>query len=381
MAERVAVVCWKSPYPIRGGLDLRTDGICRALSTSNQVVLICMEGDQKDKPDYVNEVKIAPKSQKFLNHEILKWGLDNPCDPFGIFVNEKQVQFLRSQLITFNPRHIIVSRILMWRIYLETLFTPESLQVLDLDESSVRLSQAFLNSASLGPHIKFISSFHKNNIDFEKSAISQADYVLVSSELERVECLSHKTAENVIVIQNVVHANSQNKRILGTGKRVLFPGNFDYPPNREAMKEIVEVIAPNLPEFHFTIAGSGALKSSSAKPNIDYRFNPKDMQLYFLSADILLAPIRFGAGTRLKVLEAMNLGVVVLATNFAVEGLQIKPGVHYYQAESADDFITALLRLSENPELRRHLTQNAREFIRKHHSPEVIAVTLDSILK
>jgi polysaccharide biosynthesis protein PslH len=378
--ERVAVVCWKSPYPIRGGLDLRVDGICRALSASHEVVLICMEGAQMGRPDYVSELHVAPQSHKFLNHEILKWGLDNPQDPFGIFVNNEQVKFLKNSLTTLNPKNVIISRTMMWRIYSETEYTPESSQILDLDESSTRLYQAFLSSVSLGPNIKFISSFHKRNIEYEKLAVSQADYVLVSSDLEKIECLEEKSSEQILVIENVVHASSREERDYKTGKRVLFPGNFDYPPNREAMKEIVEDLAPNLPEFHFTIAGSGLLKKSLEIPNIDYILNPKKMEAHFLSADFLLAPIRFGAGTRLKVLEAMNFGTVVVATKFAVEGLLIEPGTHYYLAETSHDFITALRRLSEDPALRRQLAHNAMEFVLHRHSPEVIAIKLRSIL-
>ena len=116
MTERVAVVCWKSPYPIRGGLDLRIDGICLALSASHEVVLICMEGAQISRPDYVSELHVAPQRHKFLNHEILKWGLDNPQDPFGIFVNNEQVEFLKHSLTALNPKNVIISRTIMWRI-------------------------------------------------------------------------------------------------------------------------------------------------------------------------------------------------------------------------------------------------------------------------
>ena len=159
MSGRVAVLCWKSPYPIRGGLDLRVDGICRALSASHEVVLICMEGAQTGRPDYVSELLVAPQSHKFLNHEILKWGLDHPQDPFGIFVNNVQVKFLKNSLTSLNPKNVIISRTIMWRIYSETEYIPESSQILDLDESSTRLHQAFLSFESLGPQIKFISSF------------------------------------------------------------------------------------------------------------------------------------------------------------------------------------------------------------------------------
>jgi glycosyltransferase involved in cell wall biosynthesis len=380
VSESIAVACWKSPYPIRGGLDLRIDGICRALSASHEVVLICMEGAQTGKPDYVRELQVAPQRHKFLNHEILRWGLDNPQDPFGIFVDNEQVKFLRNILTALNPKNVIVSRTMMWRLYSETGYNPESSKILDLDESSIRLSRAFLRSTSFGPHIKFISSFHKRNIEYEKLAISQADYVLVSSELEKIECIGDKTPEQILVIENVVHSFSHEEPDHKTAKRVLFPGNFDYPPNREAMKEIVESIAPSLPEFQFTIAGSGLLKKSSDIPNIEYRLNPEEMQAFFLSADFLLAPIRFGAGTRLKVLEAMNFGTVVVATKFAVEGLQVEPGTHYYEAETSHDFITALRRLGEDPALRNHLTHNARKFVNQYHSPEVIAVKLNSIL-
>lgn len=380
MAERVAVICWKSPYPIRGGLDLRIDGICRTLSSTKEVVLICMEGEQSAKPEYVSELYLAPRSNKLLNHEILKWGFENPTDPLGIFVNKDQVQFLRKILDSVNPRDVIVSRIMMWRIYREANFHPKFSQILDLDESSNRLYQAFLGSISKGPHIKFISNFHKRNIEYEKTAISEADYVLVSSEIEKLECLKYKSNEQLVVVENIVDVESQEERNSSSNKRVIFPGNFDYLPNREALKEILQFIAPCLPDFHFTIAGSGSLKNFPQLSNVEYIIKPESMKKLFISSDYLIAPLRFGAGTRLKVLEAMSLGSVVIATKFAVEGILVDPGTHYFQAETPVDFINGLEKLGEDSRLRSKLRGNAREFVKRAHSSKSIDGKLRKIL-
>ena len=381
MQDTVVILCWKSPYPIRGGLDLRVDGICKALSKTNQVVLICLEGAEDVKPDYVSGIKIAPKHETPQNHVILKWGLENPEDPFGIFVHESQTNFIRNQLIEISPENVIISRTMMWRFYIDTRYHLQCNSILDLDESSKRLSESFANASSIGPQIKFIGNYHKRNIDFENQSIKDADYVLVSSEIEKKECLEHKSPEHIVVINNVVHPSNVSHSQPRSKKRILFPGNFDYPPNREAFKEIAKTLAPRLLDYEFVIAGSGTFNLQFENRNIEVKKNPEYMSEEFLSSEFLIAPIRFGAGTRLKVLEALHYGTAVIATKFAVEGLHLEPGIHYYQAESPSDFIIAIEELGANEKLKSYLTENGREFVHQNHRPEAIEAKLKGVLR
>ena len=379
--KSVAVVCWKNPFPIRGGLDLRIDGICRALANSCELTLVCMEGNGDHKPDYLIEILVAPPERYVLNHEVLRWGIENPSDPFGVFVTEERINFLNKCLESKKFDSIIVSRIMTWRLFLEASFSSDVQKIFDLDESTLRLRDSFQEAISYGPSIKFIAKFHDRNFEFEKLALSQADHILVSSELEKKSCLETNPILNISVIENVVYLPPVDRVLTESQKRVLLPGNFDYPPNREAMKEIIGEIAPQLIDFNFIFAGSG-LKDEMKVKSINVHFNvaPDDMSQVFDSVDYLIAPIRFGAGTRLKILEALSHGVLVIATKFAVEGLELVPYIHFIPAETPEEFINLLQIMDSNQSLRQEIIFNGKRHVQSRFTPEVIAGKLEKIL-
>ncbi|MFM1797112.1 MAG: hypothetical protein RL733_893 [Actinomycetota bacterium] len=77
----------------------------------------------------------------------------------------------------------------------------------------------------------------------------------------------------------------------------------------------------------------------------------------------------------------MNSETVVIATNFAVEGLEIEPEIHYQPAETAEEFIEALKKLSEDLAKCKSMARNAKLVIDKFYTPKSIENSLvDAIL-
>ena len=84
-------------------------------------------------------------------------------------------------------------------------------------------------------------------------------------------------------------------------------------------------------------------------------------------------PLFEGGGSRIKVLEALAAGCPVIATDKAVEGLDLEAGRHFLRAETAGAFAAAVETMCGDTELRTALAGDGADHVRRHHAPERLA--------
>ena len=101
-----------------------------------------------------------------------------------------------------------------------------------------------------------------------------------------------------------------------------------------------------------------------------------DMRSFYYSADILLAPIRIGSGTKFKILEAMACGLPVVTTDVGIEGIKSALPIAII-ANDAVELAAASNKLAVNQELRRRLSVAARKTIEDRFDWRAIGATLD----
>jgi sugar transferase (PEP-CTERM/EpsH1 system associated) len=105
------------------------------------------------------------------------------------------------------------------------------------------------------------------------------------------------------------------------GETILFTGNMDYAPNVDAVTYFVEAILPliraQVPNVKFVIAGQRPVAKvlELANDHIMVTGFVQDLAAMYNSASVVVAPLRFGAGTQNKVLEAMAMGIPVVCSN------------------------------------------------------------------
>lgn len=149
--------------------------------------------------------------------------------------------------------------------------------------------------------------------------------------------------------------------------RLLFTGSFDYPPNRESARFLLDLTqhldAARL-TWHLTLVGRRPPESLqqqvARQPRVELLDQVEDITSCYRNADVALVPLFSGGGTKLKVLEAMVYGRPVIATEQGVRGLHLEAGRHYLRAETHDEFCDAVVRLARDPELCQRLVRAAR---------------------
>ena len=166
-------------------------------------------------------------------------------------------------------------------------------------------------------------------------------------------------------------------------KTILFTGNMDYAPNVDAViyftSEILPLIRSKHPDVQFIIAGQRPVPKVLALANdhIVVTGFIKDLAVTYNSASVVVAPLRFGAGTQNKVLEAMAMGVPVVCSHIGFGGLGIESGEGAIMQTAPEAFANSVTELLGTEELRRQVGTKGMRVIKTRFDWDIIAKMLE----
>jgi glycosyltransferase involved in cell wall biosynthesis len=170
--------------------------------------------------------------------------------------------------------------------------------------------------------------------------------------------------------------------------KILFLGNFSWLQNKEAADILVKKIYPQLirqiPHLQIVIAGQNipdhyASLISDHISIVDLQHaDTQTVKDLYAASHMFVAPIYGPGGTRLKILAAMATRIPIITTATGAEGLSLEDDVSYLQAQSIDDFVKQIVRLSQDSELQKRITETAYQLARKKYSWEAITRDLVS---
>jgi polysaccharide biosynthesis protein PslH len=173
------------------------------------------------------------------------------------------------------------------------------------------------------------------------------------------------------------------------GKKVLFLGGMDYAPNLDAATYFLGGIFPALhasvPDATAEVVGRelGRIPTElAAQPGVTLHEKVPDVLPFFRSADLLAVPLRMGAGTRIKILEAMGAGLPVVSTAKGCEGIAAaRHGEHLLVADTPADFTAAAARLLSDQSLRESIAASGRDLVEKEYGWESLVLRMERSLE
>ncbi len=164
-----------------------------------------------------------------------------------------------------------------------------------------------------------------------------------------------------------------------TEKTLLFVANFRHPPNVDAALFLLEQLWPALkqtfPALRLIIVGPEPPPEvqAAADARLIVTGWVPDVRDYYAQADAVVVPLRFGSGTRLKILEAFATGVPVVSTSLGIEGIDAAPERHFLQAETPQAFVQQIGRLLNTPSLGMELAREARRLVEEQYDWKALA--------
>jgi len=235
----------------------------------------------------------------------------------------------------------------------------------------------------------------------EKLSCEEADIIITVSEIdkkniietycipsEKIETIPHCVDSEMFKYSEKGRNSIRKKHNIAEEAIVLtFVGKLDYIPNIAAVKHITERIYTAILERHpnsmfFIIGQNHESLLKYKKRNIIFTgyVSPNELPNYLSASDIVLVPLDSGSGTRLKTLEAASCSRSMVSTRKGAEGQNFVHGEEILLTDSVDEtFISYVLKLIADENLRKRMGQNARKKIEELYSWEKIAEKFERI--
>jgi len=234
---------------------------------------------------------------------------------------------------------------------------------------------------------KLIWYFRSRKKTFEqRNWYGRFDKIVVFCREDRAAVSRDAGADNIEVVplgifrQEYLRTDTQQK-----SRDIIFAGNFSHYPNVDAafylVKEILPLIRQRLPEASLVIAGANPpdslKKISLSEERVSVTGYLEDIGKTYAETKVAVAPIRFGTGMRFKVLEALAVGVPVVATSIGARGFSRGAGI--VVRDSKESFRDAVVELINNPDMRRDMQASAWDELEKNHDWDELICRYENI--
>lgn len=219
----------------------------------------------------------------------------------------------------------------------------------------------------------------------ENRVCNRLDAVIAVSQAES-ERLRRRLPETCLVwtFPNGVDAeyfHSPHRPVDDQACEILFCGSLDIAMNTDAVLYFAAQIFPHIrrsiPAVTFRIVGRNPprrIRRLGNRRGIVVTGTVSDVRPYYDRAAVAVSPFRMGAGTKLKILEAMAMGVPLVSTSVGVQGVRISDGEHMFIEDQPQRFAQRVKDLLQDGRLRRDMASRAREWVVQEYSwPRVLA--------
>ncbi len=190
-----------------------------------------------------------------------------------------------------------------------------------------------------------------------------------------------------VAVLPTIHPVVENPVPFNHRDHLLFVGNFAHNPNIDAMLYFCSQVFPQvqqyLPAVKLFIVGNHPPEEIRrlAGPNIVVTGYVPDLQVYYQKCRVDVAPLRFGAGMKGKISEAMAAGLPVVTTTIGAEGMNLTHGQNALITDDPRRLAEVVAFLYYDPWLWEKISFQAREHVRRHYSPVVFREKYLNLLK
>jgi glycosyltransferase involved in cell wall biosynthesis len=212
----------------------------------------------------------------------------------------------------------------------------------------------------------------------------QSDLVLTLTEEETREVSRELPGLRTFEVPNI-HQLPAVERAESTSPTVLFIGSFTHEPNVDAVKWVTREIWPAIhaarPDARLVVIGQrppdDLLPPGCA--GVEVLGHVPSTLPYLARAWVSIAPLRFGAGMKGKVGEALAAGVPLVTTSFGAQGYGLANGESAFVEDSAADFSRAVLALLADAAMRQRFAERGRAIVQQGFSEEAVAARVPAL--
>lgn len=235
-----------------------------------------------------------------------------------------------------------------------------------------------------------IDSFRKfGYLDSLVTDIDPADEYSLFGEYDYVMCIEkgdYQKVSQIIGKEKTLYtphpATGRRRNIRKSVSNIGFIAS-NYTPNVDAVKWFLENVWNNFEHngVHLNVYGTvvEALQESRQR-NVNRIGYTKDIDMSYNELDIVVNPVRFGAGLKIKNIEALSNGLPLITTTHGSKGIEDGKNVAFMVADDGDSFTKVLGQLIDDTGFRAELAESAYQYAQSRFSPEICFDSLLSVL-
>lgn len=219
----------------------------------------------------------------------------------------------------------------------------------------------------------------------ELAVYAKADAVTTVTEADR-EMLRRELPDKAVFIMTDVHDPVEIRCSFDERRDLLFVGNFNHDPNEDAVVFFAEKIFPlirkELPEVRFWVVGNNPtakVKALASESIIVTGWVP-ETRPYLEQCRVAVVPLRYGAGNKGKVGEALAHGVPIVSTSIGAEGMDLVHGEHLFIADKPAEFARRVVELYADRTTWEKFSSAGQQFVQKYYSSALMRQRVQYIM-
>lgn len=380
------------PYPLLSGGQVRTYNLLKQISKKHEVTLFALIKHEEEREHIPELEKYCSKVQVFKRtsypwhpRNILLAGLS----PYPFVVTRNMVMELKgaieAELASQSYDLIHVETFYMMpsipKTTVPTLLVEQTIEYLGYENFADKITRKL-------PFLRPLLQIDIKKIRYWETKYWRSCNKLITVSQDDKEYIQRiqPGISGIEVVSNGVDTAffAEVQHTPDPEPTLLFVGTFHWLPNVEAVEFLVEEVWPKvvaeIPEARLRIAGASPTRKIQSYGEKDKRITVTgrvpDIRDEYARANVLLAPVFSGKGTRYKVLEAMATETPVVGTEIALEGIGAKPEKEFLVGNTATEMAEQTIRLLRDEELQKKLGRAGKQFVNAHFSWDQIAEDL-----
>lgn len=222
----------------------------------------------------------------------------------------------------------------------------------------------------------------------EVRLLPQFDLTISVSDIDTALLGKLAPGARVVTIPNGVDTDYYAPANAGPRAGCVFVGGTTWFPNRDGLEWFASDILPRMRQTGLDVPVTWVGRVTDAEraefagaPGLEFTGYVDDIRPQVHAAACFIAPLRVGGGTRVKILDAWALGMPVVATSIACEGLDAVHEGNILIADDAESFVREIARVLAEPALAARLGAAGRALVERRYSWSVLGVTMRSLYR
>lgn len=391
--KKVLFLTSRLPLPADDGRSVTLKQYLDMLSSECEVGIVTLKG-KKNKNEqapylkFVEELEYPSFVGKLTNVMFMSMIGGYPLQVAGVYSKKSQKKF--NKIVTEFKPDIIICDMIRTSKYLKKC-KYECTKVLDMDDVLSKRYRSSIEAKEdpLGQFKDMLPSFalkimkllHCNSLLLKMESKRMVKHEINSVRyFDKVILVSPKEVDELSKITNSDKIFSwpvcvEEKKILSNlsydKNQICFLGNMDASQNQGTLKYICEKILPKLDKkYHLLVVGKCNENNKNMfreYPRVRFTGFVDSVDEFIHNSLCLLAPIQYGSGIKIKILESMALGLPVITSTIGAEGLSVENGKELFVLSNEDEYVKAIDKL-QNVDTRERMIKESLNYVNNNHS-------------